>query len=148
MFNFFKHNKETATRIIWNELCELDSFLHNKLGGYIQSQTSLDGDNLEFINKPFAILEKQRNNIKFELYDFAKNQIFIETLQVDINKLLNILRETLKAINDGDKKREKDLMVKVNSQLDTVSRNFSIKLDKFRELAEKYTDDRFIIGKN
>ncbi len=114
MFNFFKQNKEKAIRQVWNELCSLDKFLSQELGKFIQSQTHLEVSQWEFINKPLSTLEKQRPNLKYELYDFAKNEIFVNTLQTDINKMLDILRDFISSKNAGDQGKQNAQLIQFN----------------------------------
>lgn len=148
MFNFFKQNKETAIRQVWNELCSLDKFLSQELGKFIQSQTHLEVSQWEFINKPLSTLEKQRPNLKYELYDFAKNEIFVNTLQPDINKMLDILRGFISAKNAGDQGKQNAQLMQFNFQLKTISTNYLKKLNEFRELAERLTEEKFDIYLN
>jgi hypothetical protein len=148
MFNFFKQNKETALRQVWNELCSLDKFLSQELGQFIQSQTLLEVSQWEFINKPLSTLEKQRPNLKYELYDFAKNEIFVNTLQTDINKMLDILRGFISAKNAGDQGKQNAQLMQFNFQLKTISTNYLKKLNEFRELAERLTEEKFDINMN
>ncbi len=148
MFNFFKQNKETAIRQVWNELCLLDNFLSQELGSFIQSQTHLEVSQWDFINKPLSTLEKQRPNLKYELYGFAKNEIFVNTLQPDINKMLDILRDFISARNVGDQGRQNALLLKFNLQLNTISTNYLKKLHEFRDLAERLTNEKFDINMN
>lgn len=148
MFNFFKQNKETAIRQVWNELCSLDKFLSQDLGKFIQSQTHLEVSQWEFINKPLSTLEKQRPNLKYELYDFAKNEIFVNTLQPDINKMLDILRVFISAKNAGDQGLQNAQLLQFNLQLKTISTNYLKKLNEFRDLSESLTDEKFDINMN
>lgn len=148
MFNFFKQNKETAIRQVWNELCSLDKFLSQDLGKFIQSQTHLEVSQWEFINKPLATLEKQRSNLKYELYDYAKNEIFVNTLQPDINKMLDILRVFISAKNAGNQGIQNAQLMQFNFQLKSISSNYLKKLNEFRDLAESLTDERFDINMN
>jgi len=148
MFNFFKQNKETAIKEVWKELCELDNFLNQKLGKFIESQTHLEVSQWEFVNKPLATLERQRPNIKFELYEFAKNEIFIKTLQTDINKLLDILRQFLSARQIGDQGKMNAQIFHCNNQIKIISTNYLRKLNEFREMAEKLTNESFYINTN
>jgi hypothetical protein len=148
MFNFFKQNKETAIRQVWNELCSLDKYLSQELGKFIQSQTHLDVSQWEFINKPLSTLEKQRPNLKYDLYDFAKNEIFVKTLQTDINKMLDILRGFISAKNAGDQGKQNAQLMQFNFQLKTISTNYLKKLNEFRELAERLTEEKFDINMN
>tara|TARA_Y100000385_G_scaffold15982_1_gene16175 strand:- start:352 stop:798 length:447 start_codon:yes stop_codon:yes gene_type:complete len=148
MINFFRQNKKTATLQVWNELCLLDNFLDKDLGNFIQSQTHLDISQWEFVNKPLSIIEKERANIKYELYSFAKNEIFVNTLQPDINILLEILRDFLSARQSGDQGKQNVQLTKFNLQLNNISKNYLKKLNEFRDLAEKLTDEKFEISLN
>ncbi len=148
MFNFFKQNKETATRQVWNELCLLDNFLSQKLGKFIQTQTHLEVSQWEFVNKPLSKIEKERPNLKYELYEFARNEIFVKTLQPDINKMLDILREFIAAKQVGDQGRQNAQLNHFNFQLKAISTNYLKKLTEFRDLAEKHTEEKFDIDLN
>lgn len=148
MFNFFKKNKEKAISQVWNELCALDKFLSQDLGKFIQSQSHLEVSQWDFINKPLSTLEKQRPNLKYELYDFAKNEIFVNTLQNDINKMLDILRGFISAKNAGDQVKQNAQLMQFNFQLKTISTNYLKKLNEFRDLAERLTAEKFDINMN
>jgi len=148
MFNFFKQNKDKAIRQVWNDLCTLDKFLSQDLAKFIQSQTHLEVSQWEFINKPLSTLEKQRPNIKYELYDFAKNEIFVNTLQPDINRMLDILRDFISAKQVGDQGRQNAQIIQFNFQLKAISTNYLKKLNEFRDLAEKLTQEKFDINLN
>lgn len=148
MFNLFKRNKENGTKLVWQELCELDNFLNQKFVKFLNEQTHLDVSQWEFLNKPIATLEKQRPNINFELYNFAKNEIFVKTLQTDINKLLDILRQLIVARQNGDKGSENAQIFHMNNQIKKIPNNYLMKLNEFRELAENLTDETFDINMN
>ena len=148
MLNIFKKNKDSAIKEVWRELCVLDNFLNKKLGKFITSQSRIEVSNWEFINKPLSILEKQRPYLNYELYDFAKNELFINTLQPDINKLLDLLRECLRAKQYGDQSKYNILLMKCNLQLEAISKNYLKKLHAFRDLAERLTSEKFDISIN
>ncbi len=140
MLSFFKNERVKSTVKVWKALVKLNEFLQKDFITFIQSQSVIDVSNWQFINEPLHILETESVNMDFILYDFAKNEIFINTLQIEVNKLLDLLREYLKDNSKG--------LNSINLQINSLRRKYFLKLNEFRNLAESYTNEKYELNMN
>lgn len=116
--------------------------MHDEFIEWANKQSELSGQTIRFWRPAFDMLERNRLNLKPELYRFVRKEMIEETLVRDLNQFTNMTGEMIRMRSSG--LDDGTVLARLTTHCSTMQQNFLDKLLEFKELAEKLTGEQLI----
>jgi len=100
-----------------------------------------------FINKLFNKLKNEAPNLPKDFYEFAFNELFVNSLQNNLNEMFSIAREFM-TLKKSDNNNDNIYASKVTAQKNKLVEDYLNKLMELRSIAEKYSNTKFEVSNN
>lgn len=130
-----------AAQRVWKALSSVDHYLQYEFSEDLNRSSTVRPEDWRVIHQAAQVLREERLNLPKELYKLGMVDALQNSLQPNLNTLLDTLRELLDARSINDLEMERELLEQANRQINFAFADFRNKLHDFKDMYDQLLEE-------